>query len=84
MRSYRDRQASRPDPGQQLVQVGQARQRLPRMVPGIGAQHAEQAAGLGQRLRAVLDTSRIASDASPGARVTARSAPSDRATIMVR
>ncbi len=39
------RQAGRPDPAEQIVQVGQARQRLPRFLPGIGSEHAEQAGG---------------------------------------
>ena len=43
-------QACGPDPAEQVVQVRQAGQRLPEIRPGAGPQHAEQAAGLGQRL----------------------------------
>ena len=45
-----DRQAGRPDPGEQALQVGQAGERLPEFQPAVGPQDAEQAAGLGERL----------------------------------
>jgi hypothetical protein len=45
-----DRQPRRPDPGEQAVKVGQARERLPEFQPALGPQDAEQAAGVGERL----------------------------------
>jgi hypothetical protein len=45
-----DGQPRRPDPGEQAVKVGQARERLPEFQPALGPQDAEQAAGLGERL----------------------------------
>ena len=78
------RQPRRPDPGEQAVKVGQARDRLPEFQPALGPQDAEQAAGLGERLPGGAGDPRIASAAWAGARVTAARAPSDSATMTVR
>ena len=78
------RQPRRPDPGEQAVKVGQARDRLPEFQPALGPQDAEQAAGLGERLPGGAGDPRIASAAWAGARVTAARAPSESATMTVR
>lgn len=79
-----DRQPRRPDPGEQAVKVGQARERLPEFQPALGTQDAEQAAGVGERLPGGAGDPRIASAARVGARVNAARAPSERATMTVR
>ena len=67
-----DRQAGRADPAEEIVEVGQAGQRLPELRPGAARSTPNRrrvsASACAGRCR---DTSRMASAASAGARATA-------------